>query len=102
MKIFQTTIKHYKWLGVSAPQKFEKNQQINFKIVFALFFYFQNVASIIAYFLIKAKSFEEYIDSFFFILFALSLFIILLIIIWNKDRLFKLFDKLQKAMDKRE
>lgn len=89
-------------MGISESSQRMRNISILVKTTMAFVFLVQFLASTITYFVIEAKSFTEYIDTFFVIAtIALNIFS-LIIFTSNKKNIFQLIQKIEEMIEKRE
>lgn len=98
LKVFQTTVNHYRSLGVYISQAFEKNSRINIKLVIAYFFLCQFFFTTGTFFFIGADTFGDYTDSLYWSATSLTTISLLSIIILKKKNLFNLFDGYEKTI----
>lgn len=107
MNFFQTIKQVLDHMGLNRSQSIEKFQNINAKILFALFFVclFTSVLFLLAsvlFFLLEAKTFREYADSFYMSTTLLSGFPNIVMIILRVEKLFKMFNTFETAILKRK
>lgn len=102
MQIFQTTIKHYRLLGVYVPEALEKNTRINITLILAYFFLCQFFLTTTTFLFDGAKTFGDYTDAFYWGCTSLTTITLLAIIIWKKEKLFSIFNSFQKTIENRK
>lgn len=96
LKVFQATVNHYKFLGI------DRNIQINMTLVLSYFCLCQSLLTITTFFFVEADTFGEYTDSFYWCVTTLTMITLLSVIIWKKEKLFKLFDSFEKTIENRK
>lgn len=101
MKIFETVIIIFQSRGVIWPQKYQKNP-FNVKNLLILFILVVYSILTLLYFLLEARTFTEYANSFFTTLTTFFCSMIFAIVISKTPRIFKLIDNLKAIVHKRK
>lgn len=104
MKLFQLHRKYFSFIGIEPLQPFQKNQKLivlwRRLLVFIPFIACAILSS--AFLGYKAKTLEEYSDSFYFSISMVHMCTILTVLVCKAARLFKLIEDIEKLIEQRK
>lgn len=99
MKLFKIIRHHFSFVGIYPVQNQQKSH-FNLMNLFVLILYVQLFISSLTFFLLKAKTINEYVYTLYVCISCLSAFGVFLTTILKKKQIYQLIDKYEEAIER--